>query len=154
MARMVQFARGGFALVALALLAGPVAAQQTWQRDVRLSGMGVRKCSDWLGWKTAGNGEARAMTVEWMQGFFAGHNVYARTNEAQPSVFADARTLATLLDNYCQKRPDDRIIAGVLDITQGLGGAKVNIGPSKPAAPAAPGAPANPPEAAKPPRES
>lgn len=106
-----------------------------WAKDVRLSGMGIRKCSEWSSWKTAQNGEARAMTVEWAQGFIAGHNVYARSNEAQNSVVADAKTLATLLDNYCQKNPEERILSGVLDITQSLGGAKINLAPKTPAQP-------------------
>jgi hypothetical protein len=103
-----------------------VAAQS---KDVRVSGMGVRKCSEWLEWKTAQKGEARAMALEWATGFIAGHNVYARGGENQGSVVANTATLATLLDTYCEKRPDSRIFTGVIDITQSLGGAKINIAP-------------------------
>lgn len=109
-------------------------------RDVRVNGFGVRKCSDWSEWKNAKNGEARAMTVEWVTGFLAGHNVYARNgSESANSVVADPKTLATLLDSYCVKNPDGHIYAAAIDIAQSLGGAKVMITPKSPGAPAAPG---------------
>jgi len=99
-------------------------------RDIRVAGMGIRKCVDWNTWKEGGNGEARAITLEWAQGFIAGHNIYARSgNEAAPSVVADTKVLVTLLDAYCQKNPDERILNGVSEITQNLGGAKVNLAP-------------------------
>jgi hypothetical protein len=113
----------------LALPAPEVLAQS---KDVRVSGMGVRKCTEWLEWKTAQKGEARAMALEWATGFIAGHNVYSRGGPNQGSVVADTATLATLIDNYCEKRPDNRIFTGVIDITQSLGGAKINIAPKTP----------------------
>lgn len=125
-----------FVLAAGLALSGSAA----WARDVRVSGFGVRKCGEWEGWKTAKNGEARALTVEWVTGFLAGHNVYARNgNEAANSVVADPKTLATLLDSYCQKNPDGRIFAGAIDIARSLGGAKVMVSPTAPDAPDAPG---------------
>lgn len=109
-----------------ALLFGalPVAAQ-TQTKDIRMSGLGIRKCSEWSEWKTQGNGEARATTAEWVQGFFSAHNLYARTN----SVVADSKVLLPLLDAYCDKNPTQRIFNGAIEITQSLGGAKVNITP-------------------------
>lgn len=107
-------------------------------RDVKLSGMGIRKCSEWQQWKEAGNGEARATALEWAQGFIAGHNVYARSG-TQPasSVVADSKVLIPLIDTYCQKNPESRLFIGVLSIVQSLGGAKVNLTPP-PTGPAAP----------------
>lgn len=108
-------------------------------RDVKLSGMGVRKCSEWQQWKEANNGEARATALEWAQGFIAGHNIYARSgNEPASSVVADSKVLVPLLDAYCQKHPDERLFQGVVGITQSLGGAKVNMEPKSPAAPSSP----------------
>ncbi len=122
-------------LVTALLLTGHVDA---WSRDVRVSGMGVRKCSDWSQWKDDKNGEARALTLEWASGFFAAHNVYApKGYEQATSVVADAKVLVPLLDAYCQKNPDNRILNGVIEITQSLGGAKINITPKAPT-PAAP----------------
>ena len=104
--------------------------------DVRVSGMGIRKCTEWNEWKTANNGEARATTLEWAQGFIGGHNVYARVGrDNAPSVVADAKILVTLLDSYCEKNPEQRIVAGIIGITQSLGGAKLNLAPKAPAQP-------------------
>ncbi len=116
-------------VLALVLLAA-VSSDGTWAqtRDVKLSGMGIRKCSEWQQWKESRNTEARAMVLEWAQGFISGHNVYARTGTASP-VIANASVLIPLLDSYCQKNPEDRILSGVIEITQSLGGAKVNLTP-------------------------
>lgn len=107
----------------LAVLAVPGAA---WARDVKVGGMGIRKCSEWTAWKTAQNGEARATAVEWAQGFLAAHNVYS---SATNSVVAESRVIATLLDAYCQKNPEERLVSGVADLVQNLGGAKINMAP-------------------------
>lgn len=113
--------------LALLLLAGNALAQT---RDVKLSGMGIRKCSEWQQWKEARNSESRAMALEWTQGFIAGHNVYARTGSGAASpVVANVNVLIPLLDSYCQKNPEDRILSGVVEITKSLGGAKVNLAP-------------------------
>lgn len=118
--------------LALALLAPTLAAAQP--REVKLSGMGVRKCSDWLQWKESRNNESRAMALEWAQGFIAGHNVYARSGGASP-VVANVSVLIPLLDSYCQKNPGERILGGVVEITKGLGGSKVDLTPRAPPVP-------------------
>ncbi|MDP2134070.1 MAG: hypothetical protein Q8J99_10710 [Sulfuritalea sp.] len=119
--------------LALLLLAAPLADAQAQSKDVKLTGIGIRKCSDWLQWKEAGNNESRAMVLEWAQGFFAGHNIYARTGSATASpVVAGVDVLIPLLDSYCQKNPAERILAGVVEITRSLGGAKVNLSPRLP----------------------
>lgn len=114
--------------LALALLAPTLASAQGQSREVKLSGMGVRKCSDWLQWKESRNNESRAMALEWAQGFIAGHNVYARSGNASP-VVANVSVLIPLLDSYCQKNPGERILVGVVEITKGLGGSKVDLTP-------------------------
>lgn len=121
--------------IASAMLLPAIAAA----RDVKLSGMGIRKCSEWQQWKEAGNGEARATALEWAHGFIAGHNVYARSG-AQPasSVVADSKVLIPLIDTYCQKNPESRLFLGVISIVQSLGGARVNVTPQPPASPTAP----------------
>ena len=123
--------------LALALLATPFDGAQAQSRDIKLTGMGIRKCSEWQQWKTAGNAESRALVLEWTQGFSAGHNVYARsgsTTAASP-VVASVSVLIPLLDSYCQKNPEERILSGVIEITQSLGGAKVNVAPKTAPAP-------------------
>ncbi len=127
------------ALVAALLVVIPVADAAPESKEVKLSGMGVRKCSDWLQWKEAQNLESRAMTLEWAQGFMAGHNVYARgAGGSSGSVVAGVAVLIPLLDAYCQKNPGERILAGVIEITKELGGTKVDLTPKSPAAPANP----------------
>ena len=112
-----------------------VALTLMWQypaiaADIRISGMGIRKCSEWLNWKDTNQGEARATALEWAQGFIAGHNIYARSGRnTAPSVVADNKILVTLLDTYCQKNPDARIFNGIVEITQNLGGTRLNIAP-------------------------
>lgn len=98
--------------------------------DVRVSGMGVRKCAEWNQWKEENKGEVRAMTLEWAQGFISGHNIYARTGkDTINSVVIDSKLLAPLLDSYCLKNPEMRILSGVLGIIQNLGGSKVDLAP-------------------------
>lgn len=120
-------------LVAAALLLLGAGADAL-ARDIRLSGMGVRQCGEWTQWKTDNKGEARALTLEWAQGFIAGHNVYARIANNQPanSVVADVKVLSPLIDAYCQRNPQGRVLAAVIEITQSLGGAKVNLAPKAP----------------------
>jgi hypothetical protein len=121
---------------AMALCAPVLHAQGT--RDVKVSGMGVRKCAEWQQWKESRNGELRAMTMEWAQGFIAGHNVYARGGETSNAVVADPKILIPLFDNYCQRDPEMRLLAVIMEITQSLGGSKVTIKP-KQALPPMPG---------------
>lgn len=45
--------------------------------------------------------------------------------------------LIPLLDAYCKKNPDERILAGVVEITRELGGVKVDLTP-KPSGPGIP----------------
>ena len=125
-------------LLAALLLAtsiyAPAASAQN--RDVRVGGLGIRKCAEWQQWKQQNNGEVRAMALEWAAGFIAGHNVYGRSG-AEPvnSVVAESAVLATLLDSYCQKNPEQRILSGVMEINQSLGGMKTQVAPKKPTSP-------------------
>jgi hypothetical protein len=117
-------------VLALILLVAPLDNVQAQSRDVKLSGMGIRTCSEWQQWKVSGNAESRAMALEWAQGFIAGHNVYARTGTAATSpVVASVSVLIPLLDAYCQKNPNERLFAGMAEITRELGGAKVDMSP-------------------------
>jgi hypothetical protein len=125
------------ALALMLLLALTPDGAQAQSRDVKLSGMGIRKCSEWQQWKEAGNAESRALVLEWTQGFIAAHNVYARTGTTAASpVVASVSVLIPLLDSYCQKNPGERILSGVIEITTSLGGAKVNVTPKTTPAPA------------------
>ena len=127
-------------LIAAALaLTAPVLqveAQTPGNREVKVTGVGTRKCADWQKWKEESNGELRAMAIEWTQGFIAGHNVYSRSG-ASNAVVADAKVLIPLFDNYCQRNPEMRLLNVVMEITQSLGGSKVFIQPKQ--APQAPG---------------
>lgn len=114
----------------LTVLMVETACAQTTSRDIKVAGMGTRKCSEWVEWKDGKNGEARALALEWAEGFISGHNVYARRgNEPMSSVVADTKVLIPLLDSYCQKNTDNRILNGVIEITQSLGGARINLTP-------------------------
>lgn len=119
------------ALLVVALVASPAVSA----KDIRISGSGTRSCTEWQAWKDEQKGEPRAMTIEWAQGFISGHNVYARVgSEPVNSVVADSRTLATLLDTYCQKNPQSRVLNGVIEIAKSLGGAGINLTPKAPGA--------------------
>lgn len=99
-------------------------------REIKISGLGTRTCSDWTSWKDDKNGELRAMTLEWAQGFITAHNLYGRSGTAPASsVVANANVLIPLLDSYCQKNPTARILNGMIEITQSLGGVKATIAP-------------------------
>jgi len=133
--------------LALVLLGANFDHAQAQTRDVKLTGMGIRKCSQWQQWKDSRNAESRAMVLEWAQGFIAGHNVYARAGrETVSPVVASVSVLIPLLDSYCQKNPEDRILSGVIEITRNLGGAKVNLSPKAPSSPPLPPAPTPQPE--------
>ncbi len=80
------------ALALMLLLAATPGEVEAQSRDVKLSGMGIRKCSDWQQWKEAGNAESRAMALERTQGFIAAHKVYARTGTTAASPAADGLT--------------------------------------------------------------
>jgi len=123
--------------LAISLLFLTFGSGQVFARDVKVSGIGIRKCAEWQQWKEDKSGEPRAMALEWTQGFIAGHNVYARNgSQAANSVVADTKVLIPLLDNYCQKNPESRILSGVVEITKSLGGAKINLSPQgQPSAP-------------------
>jgi hypothetical protein len=117
----------------LAFLVFPAPANaQTTTTEVKISGMGIHKCAEWQQWKDNKNGEARVMTIEWAQGFIAGHNVYIRSG-ASP-VVADSKVLLPLIDSYCAKNPDAPILSVIIQITQSLGGTKILVQPKAPAA--------------------
>lgn len=120
-------------LIAVALTADDAAAQAR-NKEVKVSGMGTRKCLEWTQWKDT-NPESRAMALEWATGFISGHNVYARSSAGTNTVVAGVGVLMPLLDNYCRKNPEERIFSGVVEITRELGGAPVNISPGNPAVP-------------------
>lgn len=122
---MMKLNAGMVLLAAVTMLLPPVATA----KDVKVSGAGVRKCEEWNTWKNEKNGEARALAVEWSLGFVSGHNVYARGDATQSLVNPNAKTVAALLDTYCQKRPDDRLFLGVIDMVRSLGGARVTTPP-------------------------
>jgi hypothetical protein len=112
------------------LLVLPLAAALAQAKDVKISGMGIRTCGEWQQWKEARNAESRAMVLEWALGFIAGHNVYARTGGTMASpVVASVSVLIPLLDAYCLKNPQERILSGVIEITQGMGGARITVSP-------------------------
>lgn len=121
---MIAKAKSGLAVLAIVSLA---AGDALAAKDVKISGAGVRKCSEWNNWKAERNGEARAIAVEWALGFVAGHNVYSRGDSTQSLVNPNSKTVAALLDTYCQKRPDDRLLFSVLDMVKSLGGTGVDL---------------------------
>jgi len=128
---MHRFTCAMAALVVATSAPAPVTAQGT-TKEVKISGMGVRKCAEWQQWKEERNGEARAMALEWTQGFISGHNVYAGSGTGN-SVVADVKVLLPLIDSFCERNPDSRILNVVIQITRSLGGANVRADPKPPA---------------------
>jgi hypothetical protein len=127
--------RFSFTVAVLILAVGlpaPASAQGS-TKEVKIAGMGLRKCSEWQQWKETRNGEGRAMVLEWTQGFIAGHNVYSRARAGGNSVVADAKVLLPLIDSFCEKNPDSRILSVVIQITHSLGGENVQLHPEAPA---------------------
>jgi hypothetical protein len=107
------------------ILAGPALAA----KEAKIGGVGARKCTEWNDWKSQKNGEARAVGVEWARGFIAGHNLYQRAEASASQVSPDATTVATLIDNYCEKLVDQPLFYAVIDMVKRLGGASVNLVP-------------------------
>jgi hypothetical protein len=123
--------------IPLAADAQTPAQGQVTSRDIRVSGVGKSRCSEWNAWKEGQKGQERATALEWAQGFIAGHNVYARVNNLPPnSVVADNRILIPLLDTYCQQYPDSLLLNGMIEIIKNLGGVGINVTPKAPARPA------------------
>lgn len=124
-------------LICLLLVAPPGFA-----KDIKATGIGVQTCTAWTSWKTAKNGELRAMAIEWSFGLIAGHNIYSSAaGETSGSVVVDSKVLTALLDSFCEKYPEQRILNAVADIIQSLGGTKINVAPKNPGASGAPGSP-------------
>jgi hypothetical protein len=120
-------------------------ASSVHARDIKATGIGVQACSNWNAWKAAKNGELRAMALEWSFGMIAGHNVYSPTTSENPaSVVVDSKVLTALLDSFCEKYPEQRLLSAVLDIVQSLGGAKMSAAPKTQGGQATPGAPTAP----------
>lgn len=97
-------------------------------REIKVSGVGVRKCAEWNRWKESRNGEARALMVDWTQGFLAGHNVFARLGwQGAAAVTASSGVILAMLDARCQASPDARLLEVVVQLAGGLGGARVEL---------------------------
>jgi len=115
------------ALACIFLYVQAIPASAQTARDVKVSGVGTRKCTEWQQWREARNGEAQATALEWAQGFISGHNVYSRGGAN--SIVADNKILLPLVDSFCQRNPDSPLFAAVVEITQSLGGARINMAP-------------------------
>lgn len=128
------------AAVTLTLLTSATTAA----REIDIEGIGIRKCSEWNSWKEEKNGEARAMAIQWAQGFLAGHNVYTSEVKGAPGpVPSKAAVLIPLMDSYCDSLPQTPIVAALINITKNLGGSRMTVLPEtqlgpKPKAPLAP----------------
>lgn len=129
------------ALIGIGLLAaGPLHAQLPPSHDVKISGTGTARCSEWSAWKVDGNAERRNVALQWVSGFLAGHNVYSvRAHRSSPALNPQANAMETLLDGYCEKNPSARLVEAAVEMITGLGGANAGIKPAKPQqTPAAP----------------
>lgn len=60
------------AICLLLALGASVEGAFAQSQEIKVSGMGIRKCAEWQQWKDTGNAESRAMTLEWARGFMAG----------------------------------------------------------------------------------
>lgn len=110
------------------LALGATGAAVSADREIKVSGLGVRTCAEWNRWKESRNGEARALMVEWTQGFLAGHNVFARLGwQGAAAVTASSGVILAILDARCQASPDARLLEVVVQLAGGLGGARVEL---------------------------
>ena len=100
------------ALACIFLYVQAIPASAQTARDVKVSGVGTRKCTEWQQWREARNGEAQATALEWAQGFISGHNVYSRGGAN--SIVADNKILLPLVDSFCQRNPDSPLFAAVV----------------------------------------
>ena len=116
-------------LVVAILLASPFAlAADEFSRDVKVTGMGVSRCSDWTHWQESKNLEAQAMVIEWARGFISGHNVYSMPGpNASKSIIADPAALRTLIDNQCRRDPHSHLVFTVAHVIRSLGGIGAEI---------------------------
>lgn len=120
------------ALAGLALLAASAASLAQASHDVKISGSGTTRCSEWNAWKAEGNAERRGTAVQWVFGFVAGHNVYSLRGDRSPqSLNPQTSTLETLIDGHCQANPSARLVEAAVATVSGLGGASTHIKPPR-----------------------
>lgn len=133
--------RLAIAAVGFGLLAASAAPLAQSSHDVKISGAGTMRCSEWSAWKADGKAEQRATALQWVFGFVAGHNVYSLRGQRSPSSLnPQTSTLETLLDGHCELNPSARLVEAAVAMVTGLGGAGTSIKP--PAAKARPLPPA------------
>lgn len=136
LARRLAMTAAAFGLLAAS---APTLAQAS--HDVKISGMGTARCSEWTAWKTEGNAERRAAALQWVFGFVGGHNVYSLSAHRNPtSLNPQASALETLIDGHCEAHPSSRLVEAAVATITGLGGASTSVKP--PAAKARPLPPA------------
>lgn len=122
--------RLALAAAGLGLLAASASALAQSSHDVKISGSGTMRCSEWTAWKAEGKAEQRGAALQWVFGFVAGHNVYSLRGQRSPSSLnPQVSTLETLLDGHCELNPTSRLVEAAVAMVTGLGGASTSIKP-------------------------
>lgn len=131
------------AAAGLGLLAASAAPLAQTSHDVKISGSGTVRCSEWNAWKAEGKVEQRDTALQWVFGFVAGHNVYSLRGQRSPSSLnPKVSTLETLIDGHCELNPSSRLVEAAVAMVTGLGGAGTSIKPPGPKGRPLPAAPA------------
>lgn len=122
--------RLAIAAVGLGLCAASAAPLAQSSHDVKISGSGTLRCSEWNAWKAEGKAEQRSAALQWVFGFVAGHNVYSLRGQRSPSSLnPQVSTLETLIDGHCELNPSSRLVEAAVAMVTGLGGASTSIKP-------------------------
>lgn len=135
--------RLAIAAAGLGLLAASAAPLAQSSHDVKISGLGTMRCSEWNAWKAEGKAAQRGTALQWIFGFIAGHNVYSLRGQRSPSSLNPrTSTLETLIDGHCELNPSARLVEAAVAMVTGLGGAGNSIKPPAAKVPPLPSAPA------------
>lgn len=88
---------------------------------VTVRGAGTGQCKDYLEMRQANNTPDTYQVAAWVQGFLAGHNVFAGgRNLAIP----DVGTTLVELDRFCQANKGKVLTDAAISLAQGLGAVK------------------------------
>lgn len=90
-------------------------------QTVTARGAGTGRCADYLEMRRVNNTADTYQVGAWVQGFLAGHNVYAGGKSLQAP---DVASTLVELDRYCQVNRERMIADGAKALAERLGAAK------------------------------
>jgi hypothetical protein len=90
-------------------------------QTVTVRGAGTGRCADYLEMRRVNNPSDTYQVAAWVQGFLAGHNVYAGGKAVQAP---DVSSTLVELDRFCQAHREQLIADGAKVLAERLGAAK------------------------------